>query len=333
MSRLTTTADATGSGIEQPGPKALAQAAEWFVLLASGEASDDERGQWHAWRAAHPSHEAAWQRATTSISALAALPTGQAKLACEVLHGQPKSPGRRRFATQLAALLAVGGSAWFSYRQSDRSADFVTAVGEQRDLRLADGSLLQMDTDSAVDAEFSAKTRLLHLRRGRIMVETTPDPAVTYRPFVVATADGWITALGTRFSVQIEADGVRVAVLEKRVAIEPDACRNEPLILSAGETARFDRRCAIKRGALTPTETAWTQGMLVADDLRLADLVSQLARYRAAPLLCAPETAELRISGSFPLRDIERTLAALANTLPVRIVQDDSGGILLAGKK
>lgn len=165
------------------------------------------------------------------------------------------------------------------------------------------------------------------------MVETAADPAASYRPFVVSTSAGQITALGTRFSVQIEADGVRVAVLEKRVAVEPDTCRGKPLIISAGEAARFDQRCLIERSPLRPAETTWPQGMLVADDLRLEDLVSQLARYRTAPLLCAPETAELRISGSFPLRDIEHTLDALSKTLPIRIVKGDRGGILLAGKK
>ena len=59
--------------------------------------------------------------------------------------------------------------------------------------------------------------------------------------------------------------------------------------------------------------------MLVADNLRLADLLDALGEYRSGYLGLDPSLADLRISGSFPLHDSDKALAALPPSLPVRI--------------
>lgn len=312
----------------QPDRRILAQAAEWFVLLASGEASDEERRRWHAWRMAHAAHELAWQRAAGSTARFAELPPDQASAALHALS-QPaglKSPARRKGLAQLVVLLAVGLGGWQGYRGSDWSADLLTAIGEQRETALADGSRLLLDTDSAVDIEFSAKIRLIRLRRGQIMIATAPDPAASHRPFVVETAEGRVLALGTRFTVQQESGRTRVSVLEARVVLQGwDATGDSPL-LGAGQSARFSRDGLLEQRPAPDADSAWTQGMLIANDLRLADLLAELARYRPEPLICDPAVAELRISGAFPLRDTDRVLAAIAHTLPVQIDRQTHAG-------
>ena len=205
-----------------------------------------------------------------------------------------------------------------AYRLSDWSADFVTAAGEQRDTTLADGSRLLLDTGTAVDVAFSADSRVVRLRRGRILAVTAPDPAPRARPFIVETADGRVQALGTRFTVQRLAGSTLATVLEARVALHV-ADAGEAPILDAGQAARFNRHGLIERHAAPPGGDAWITGMLVADNMPLGELVAELARYRAAPLACDPSAAALRISGAFPLRDTERALAALGGALPVRV--------------
>ncbi|MNG27476.1 fec operon regulator FecR [compost metagenome] len=59
--------------------------------------------------------------------------------------------------------------------------------------------------------------------------------------------------------------------------------------------------------------------MLVADNLRLAELLDALGEYRSGFLSLDPNLADLRISGSFPLHDSDKALAALPPSLPVRI--------------
>jgi transmembrane sensor len=59
--------------------------------------------------------------------------------------------------------------------------------------------------------------------------------------------------------------------------------------------------------------------MLVAIDWRLGDFITELARYRPGHLSCAPEVAELRVSGAFTVDDSDAVLANLTASLPVRV--------------
>jgi len=332
---------------------AMEQAAEWFVELASGEATEADRRRWQAWRSAHPDHEQAWQRVQGSTARFAAIPQDQAAASLRALAdplavhpappagAAPRSRSRRKGLAQLAVLLAVAAGGLQAYRLSDWSADYVTAVGEQRDTTLADGSRLLLDTGTAVDVVFSADSRVVRLRRGRILAVTAPDPAPRARPFMVETADGRVRALGTRFTVQRMPDSTLATVLEARVALHFAAAANaanaagsamapaaagEAPILDAGQAARFNRHGLIERHAAPPGGSAWITGMLVADNMPLGQLVAELARYRAAPLACDPSAAAMRISGAFPLRDTERVLAAVGGTLPVRVERSAQPG-------
>jgi transmembrane sensor len=60
-------------------------------------------------------------------------------------------------------------------------------------------------------------------------------------------------------------------------------------------------------------------GALVADEMRLADFLAELGRYRRGVLRCDPALADLRFSGVFPLNDTAAILAMLPQSLPVRV--------------
>jgi len=306
-------------------PTALDEAAHWFVLLASGEATPQDRERWQAWRTADPAHESAWQRATAATARFAAIPPGQAKASLAALDVRGKSSGRRRALGQILGVFAVAAAGWQSWRYSDRSADALTGIGEQREIVLADGSRMLLDTNTAVDTEFSGEIRLVRLRRGRIMIATAPAPAGAYRPFFVTTAEGRVQALGTRFIMEQEPSATRVAVLESRVALQAARATGPAPILQEGEAARFDRYGRVDHLRAKPAEAAWTRGMLVTDDMDLRAVIAELARYRPEPMACDAAVAGLRISGTFPLADADRALAALAGTLPIRVERRTDG--------
>lgn len=69
---------------------------------------------------------------------------------------------------------------------------------------------------------------------------------------------------------------------------------------------------------------AWAQGMLVVENARLADLVAELGRYSPALLQVDPSIADLRVTGSFPLKDTRLALQALEPSLPVRSVRHNA---------
>ncbi|MNC61322.1 fec operon regulator FecR [compost metagenome] len=84
--------------------------------------------------------------------------------------------------------------------------------------------------------------------------------------------------------------------------------------------------------ALNLGADAWTRGMLVVDNARLEDLVHELGRYRRGHLGVAPEVADLRITGSFPLQNTDLALSALLPTLPVQIEQHTQWWVTVAAK-
>ena len=177
--------------------------------------------------------------------------------------------------------------------------------------------MLFRSTHSAVDVRFDDTTRRIILQEGEIMVETGHgDP----RPFIVQTRDGSLRALGTRFMVKREDDGTRLSVLQSRVEAHPENSV-ELTVYNEGQQVLMHRDRLGQMLAVSPGADAWTRGMLVLDNVRLADMVSELNRYQRGHLGVDPEVADLRITGSFPLNNIELALNALIPTLPVRIQQ------------
>uniref|UniRef100_UPI0035A04991 FecR family protein n=1 Tax=Achromobacter insuavis TaxID=1287735 RepID=UPI0035A04991 len=234
---------------------------------------------------------------------------------------QLERPGGRQALRSGAGLLLLGPAAWLAWRElpwHEWSADARTATGEQRRMQLADGTRLLLNTATAVDIQYTAEQRVIWLRAGEILLTTSKDPAPVHRPFIVRTAQGSVQALGTRFMVRDERDGIRVAVFEGAVAIRP-AASDAQRVLRAGQQTVFDAQRIEPESAVDTALVSWEDGMLAARNWRLADLVAELARYRRGFLRCDPAVAELRVSGAFPLNDIDAGLRLLEKTLPVRI--------------
>lgn len=312
----------------RPGPDAfLAQAAEWYALLQSGQASPAERDRWTAWLASGPEAQAAWARVET-VTRRFSLPPDLRLPADAALDRGARRPLGRRQALKLLALGGAGGlAAWAAVPASPArrawvamSSDHHSAPGQIRELTLADGSRIWLDSDSAIDVNDGDDLRVLRVRRGDLLVQTAPDLRTPPRPFVVETAHGRLRALGTRFSVRTGADGAtQLDVFEGRVAVRPaEAGGGEPVV-DAGRQVRFDRHVVRSTATADPAREAWTRGVLLARDQPLAAFVQELGRYHPGLLTCDPAVAELRVIGGFPLHDTGRALAMLEAALPVRV--------------
>lgn len=304
-------------------------AVEWLVHLWSGTDTAESRADWQRWRAAHPQHEQAWQQIEATDTRLRGRTAGMVTAATAVttLAGPP-SP-RRRHALRGIGGLAVGGvAAWLGYEQlpwRGWGADLRTARGEQRSTTLPDGTRIVLNTGSALDVRYTAGLRRLHLREGEVLISTAHDTEAVPRPFVVDTPAGRIRALGTRFTVrhdgsagEIPGDATEVAVYEGAVELSPLHAPSATMRVAAGQSAWLAPGAATapSAGAADP---AWAEGVLVASDMRLADFVAELRRYRSGVISLAPEVAHLRLSGVFPLADTDRILQSLAQVLPVEV--------------
>lgn len=298
-------------------PDVARAAAHWLTLMHSGEASAQDKIDCDHWRAADPEHERAWRRAETLQHQLGLLPT---ELGMAALNRRGEE--RRKVLKILSLLIAAPTAAYLLHSQPRWTSDYHTATGERKQVTLADGTRLALNTDSLVDIRFSAEQRLIRLRQGEILVDSGTDPdysARHHRPLRVITAQGHLEALGTRFSVKsLERDIItHLSVFEGAVRITP--ANGDTLVVQGGQQARFSRAAISPLAIADERESSWTNGLLLADDMRFGDFIAELARYRNGVLRCDERAAELRINGAFRLDNTDAIIRALPATLPVEV--------------
>ncbi|WP_432729363.1 FecR family protein [Variovorax sp. W6] len=326
----------------------LDQAIGWAVRLGSGSADEKTHDECGAWRAAHPSHEQAWQQVQAVEDTFRQVPRmGEAGGA--LAHGALQAAtrlraqqGRRRALGVLGVLgvMGLGGVigllVWREQPWESRTS-YATAVGERKRVTLSDGTELNLNTGSEVQVIFSPRRRRIVLQRGELFVRTGADGGslLGHRAFWVETPHARFEALGTRFGVREQDDQTRLSMTEGRVAIHT-AGDAQPVVAQAGDGY------IVRGGAAQPPQRvvdrsfepdAWTDGALVARQMRLDAFIAELARYHATPLLCDADAASLRVSGVFQLSGpdpVGRALEALVRTLPVRLERGTGGTLTVA---
>ncbi|MNK38415.1 fec operon regulator FecR [compost metagenome] len=305
-------------------PAVLQRAAEWMARLWAEDASAADADACAAWRAANPEHERAWARLQRFARQFEALPRDVARSA---LTPAPRHATGRRRALQLLGLIAAGGGTALLTHETDlwqrAASDYRTSVGETRAIVLADGTQVVLDTASAIDVRYGANERRIVLRAGAILVTSAHETASVYRPLLVATPQGTATALGTRFSVRLDDGESRVAVFQGTVALQPLQPMRDgspALHLQAGQQAGYTRLEVQDVTNVENSAAAWADGSLVAERMRLDELLAELGRYRHGVLRCDESIAGLRVTGVYSLRDTDRSLANLAASLPVQLV-------------
>ena len=301
-------------------PEVARRAVEWVVELQNSPVPEPMRAAWAHWRTQNPLHEQAWQRieAVNARFADLATPTGSAVAQATLA---PPGSARRRHAVQvLAMLLFAGGVGWRVERHKPWRtwiADHHTGVGEHQAITLDDGTQLVLNTSSAVKVRFAAHERRLQLVAGEVLISTAKDAGA--RPFLVETLQGEAQALGTRFTVRERGDCTQVAVFAGAVQIRPRHSAVSARVLLAGEEAQFTEFTVDAPQATNEDHTAWTGGTLVARGMRLDDFLAELGRYSPHSLVCDPRVASLRVSGAYPLADIEKILVTLSATLGLQV--------------
>lgn len=307
---------------EHLDPAIVKQAIVWLVTLQSGAVTETDRHACAAWRKADPAHEQAWQRLNTLGQDLRSSGNHVTPPLLRSVLRSADGNTRRMVLRSLVGLGVIGGSVMVVRKQTiwqSATADHHTATGEQRNIVLADGTRVMLNTATAIDVRFNDSLRQLVLHSGEIMVTTAKD--IAGRPFEVATSNGNIRPIGTRFTVRhnlVDSPSTTaVAVMEGAVNVA--AANGDAVRVNVGEQTHFTALSVLTPFALDDAIAAWTDGVLVVERMRLADFIHELDRYRKGVMRCDPAVADLRVSGSFPLHDTDAVLGLLAETLPLKI--------------
>jgi len=200
---------------------------------------------------------------------------------------------------------------------------FETRHGEQQTHRLADNSLLHLNTDSAVTVRYSQTQRLVLLTSGEANFVVTHEPQRTFR---VVTASAEVMDLGTQFNVRLGPDSTEVTVVEGRVAVGPSPMMengtagpsgtNRPRFLQLGANQQI--RLLKGEWPATPITvdaqraTAWLHRQIVFDHETLERVAAEFNRYAPKPVeITTPALRDLEVGGVFSTDDPEEFLAFL----------------------
>jgi transmembrane sensor len=335
------------------------EAAEWIVRLYDGEPSLELRAEFVEWLLRSPDHveeflavSRVWgetQTVSTTrfvVDELVAdalsrhagnvitLDTVREPQRAKSESGQPRPVAARRHrwaAAAAAATVALATLGWFAGDRWVNPEVIRTAIGEQRSITLADGSIVDINTDSELRVDLEGKERKLLLLRGEARFKVAKDP---HRPFVVSTPQARIRALGTIFNVRAESEQTAIAVLEGRVDVRESAPPSEDarsvahIELKAGQQAAVNPAGEILPDAGPPIErvTEWTNRRLVFREEPLAVVVAEFNRYHRKPIrIAAPELAALRISGTFDSSDTNSLLEYFQRFESVSVEHDQDG--------
>lgn len=307
----------------QPSYEVLQQAAEWFALLR-GAADGGSQARWRSWLEQRSEHREAWRYVESISGRFEPLREPSARRAAVETFRAVRGNGlkRRQVLGGLAMVTAGGLAAWCAGRHARMPqlvmawrADYRTATGEIREIPLADGSRVWLNTASALDADLQPGLRRLRLIEGEVLIQTAKD---AQRPFVVDTAQGRLRALGTRFKVRLDGDATLLSVYAGAVEVRT-AGSGAVRVAAAGEQLRFGGDSVSDPAPADPARQAWSQGVLLAENIPLGELVAELNRYYPGHLGVAPEVAGLRVLGGYPLRDPDKVLSMLEAVLPIRV--------------
>lgn len=288
------------------------EAAAWFARRLEG--AEDARGQFDAWLAADPRHGAAYAAVARTWAGAGAVARA------EVLPIGPVLSRRRfgRVAAGLGGAVIAAGGAWLLV-PAFPLADHRTAKGERRTLTLADGSVVEMSTATALSFRDEGLARRVTLHAGEAYFAVAPAPS---RPFSVDAAGGRATALGTAFAVALDRDGqgASVTVAEHAVSV---VVGDETVRLAAGQRMRY---AAARVEAPAPVDLdaalAWRGGRLVFVAVPLREVVESVDRWRSGRTLLMDDGLALRpVTVILDARRSDAMIDALGRVLPLKIVQ------------
>jgi transmembrane sensor len=303
---------------------------EWLALMQSGEASEADRARFTAWLRADPRHQRAYDglhMLWRDISTLNQLKELEPVPPRPVQRSAPRATRRL---LPLAAAAAVAGLALALFLTQPQpipqpvttaavvqTEEYQTQLGEVRAIQLADGSTLTLGARSRVIVSFSDSERRVQLEQGEAYFDVAKNAA---RPFHVIAPGTAVRVVGTRFDVRVGDSHVRVAVDEGVVAVN-----DRSSALTRGQ--RIDVMPDGAMTAVAPVDgsevAAWREGRLVYDGATLADVVSDLARYRSNVTLSSAEAGKLRVTAGLRVEQIDQFVDRLPDILPVRVIRTD----------
>lgn len=296
-----------------------AEAAAWFARHRADAPQPGDAEAFESW-SSNPEALAEYQNVVALWSAIDRIEDHPDIVAMQSRTARERGRGWRLGAAAFAAMAAcVAGVAFIPRIQAPQTVasaplvqNFRSAVGQRMPVALADGSIVTLDTDSAITVRMDAGHRRVELDRGRAFFKVARAPD---RPFVVRADGRSVVAIGTEFSVQRDAGSVDVVLVEGRVRVVPtqgsadgnrvEMVAGDRLSVSPGNQwtlSKIDAR----------TASSWLEGRMSFDEAPLGEVATALNRYATRKIVFSdPAIAKRRISAVLKTDDMTSFTAAV----------------------
>lgn len=319
------------------------QAAEWLVRREGESWSQSDQVAFDGWVAESTANriavlrlETAWNKAgrlrASALTALDEAPV-EASAANDAREGAAEPETRRRWrvwpALVAASLAAVAIPVYNQFQTADT---YATPIGGFQQLPLADGSRVDLNTNTQLAVDYSGEERLVQLSKGEAFFKVAKD---TKRPFVVQAGEYRVVAVGTAFTVKLRGREVEVVVTEGRVRIEGPTQAGvpaRPTFASAGQTAVATSAAPVVRPVAAEeidNALSWRDGLLIFDGRPLGDVAAEFNRYNRAQLVVDPSATGVIIDGTFRATNVDGFVRLLKQGFNVEGQREATGEIVL----
>lgn len=306
-------------------------AADWLERSDRSDWNETHAAELEAWLAQSPANRVAYWRVKSAWERAERL---------HALHPDPMQAKQSswnlfrpivfRTAAALAAvaILAVG---MVLLAPRAREQAFSTGVGGHKVISFADGSTIELNTNTVIRTKLTAHERTVVLEHGEAYFQVKHDAS---HPFSVIIGDRRVTDLGTEFLIRSNAGRFEVALAEGRARFEATDGINNPSVLLVPGDAVMEKGGSIslvKKSAHELTdELAWRRGLLIFNHTTLADAAAEFNRYNATKVVIAdPATASITIGGTFATGNVAGFVQLARNLLGLR-AQSHGNEILIS---
>jgi len=305
------------------------QAANWIERRSRESWSASDEVHLQDWLFDAPANRIAFWRLESAWSETSRLTALRQPEAHRVRRETPrrKLPMLSNLAVAATVVVALGllTSSYFSSRESTYS----TALGERKILTLADGSQIELNTNTILRAAITAGARKVWLDKGEAYFSVKHDTA---RPFEVIVSGRRITDLGTKFNVREEGNRLRVTVLQGRVSFD-ERDGSAPTELKPGDIVTSEAgKLSLTR---VPTQEltdrlSWRSGKLMFHHAPLSEIAAEFNRYNVKKIVISGEGARsLTVNGTFATNDVQ-AFARIARTILGLQVDDQGSRVVIS---
>jgi transmembrane sensor len=298
------------------------QASHWVSLLHDGDCSPQQHRDFQVWLSkntlnlqAYQEVEAYWQ----DLGALEGIAQAQLQAArASIRQQQSQRRWLHRQSLAIAASVLFMAIAVPFVQLCLDNGNYQTAKGEQKQIQLSDGSLIELNTDTKLQVSYTLFSRKVTMEHGEALFTVKHDAD---KPFEVAASGGIIRDIGTQFNVYQQADKVSVTVLEGEVSVSKTQGSTSQM-LTAGMQYTYNQngQSQLANNGDYIDVGNWREGRIVFKGQRLDVVLEQLSRYHAVKLSTSnSKLAALKVSGSFPTNDLNLALNTIAASLPVKL--------------